>query len=253
MNKIGFLAGEANAAQRAVKRLIKRYGNTPLAEAEVIVAIGGDGFMLHTLHETLSHNVPIYGMNKGSVGFLMNRYSENNLSERLREAKPAQWHPLAMAARDKSGVEVDAFAINEVSLLRQTRQAAKIRVHVNDTVKLDELVCDGILVATPAGSTAYNASAHGPILPLGAGVLALTPISPFRPRHWRGALLSQDSHIRFEILDAAKRPVSATADHREVRNVVQVDIVEQREVSMRLLFDPEHNLEDRIVNEQFMV
>ena len=253
LKNIRFVASDTDAAQHAVQRLVRRYGNASLKDADVIVAIGGDGFMLHTLHETLIYKLPIYGMNKGTIGFLMNQYNEEGLPERLRLAQSAQWHPLSMRAYCDGTENINALAINEVSLLRQTRQAAKIRIYVNDAVKLDELVCDGVLVATAAGSTAYNASAHGPILPLSAGILALTPISPFRPRRWRGALLSRQARIKFEIIDSQKRAVSATADYQEVRNVARVDIAEENDITLRLLFDPEHNLEDRILNEQFMI
>ncbi|MDX1571523.1 MAG: NAD kinase [Xanthomonadales bacterium] len=255
LDKIAFVASRSEAAQQALRSLAERYGNVPVEDADVIVAIGGDGFMLQTLHRNLRLEKPIYGLMRGSVGFLMNQYrsEEDGLLERLERAHCSRLHPLRMTAYGEAGTDMTALAINEVSLLRQTKQAAKIRVFVNDSVKLQELICDGILLSTPAGSTAYNLSAHGPILPLGSNILALTPISPFRPRRWRGALLQCDARVKFEILEHYKRPVSATADAFEVRDVVEVDIVEAKDVTLKMLFDPEHNLEDRILNEQFAV
>lgn len=252
LEKIAFLAAEGEAAQAALGRLRHRYGHVPPDQAEVIVALGGDGFMLETMHRHIDCRVPIYGMNRGTVGFLMNIYREDALVERLARAQAVTLYPLRMSARTVHGAVHDALAINEVSLLRETRQAAKIRIRIDGRVRLDELVCDGVLVATPAGSTAYNLSAHGPILPMGSGILALTPISAFRPRRWRGALLTHKAQVSFEILEKDKRPVSAVADYTEVREVEQVDVCEDRSVSLTLLFDPEHNLEERILTEQFL-
>jgi NAD+ kinase len=250
--KVAFLADRNENAQAALKLLEERYPNTPIEEADVIVALGGDGFMLRTLHRHMNRKLPIYGMNKGTVGFLLNSFAVEDLPARLSRAEVATLHPLRMKALREAGTEQEAIAINEVSLLRQTRQAAKIRISIDGRVRIEELICDGVMVATPAGSTAYNLSAHGPILPLSAGVLALTPISAFRPRRWRGALLPRNVHVKFEILDNYKRPVSAVADLTEVREVVEVDIEEARDISLKVLFDPEHNLEERILNEQFI-
>ncbi len=250
--KIAFLADHNDAAEAALRELTRRYGQVAPEAAEVIVALGGDGFMLRTLHQHMHRDLSIFGMNHGSVGFLMNAYKIADLPHRLEVAETAILHPLRMIARDAAGHRQEALAINEVSLLRETRQAAKIRISIDGRVRLDELACDGVMVATPAGSTAYNLSAHGPIIPLNAGILALTPISPFRPRRWRGALLPRRAKVRFEILEHEKRPVSAVADLTEVRDVVAVEIEEAPEVSLRLLFDPEHNLEERILDEQFI-
>lgn len=251
-NTVSFVAAEGEAAQEALKHLKRRYGDASPETADVIVALGGDGFMLESLHRHLDRNVPIYGMNRGTVGFLMNAYSEEGLLERLQGTQEVTLHPLRMKARNFAGQSTEALAINEVSLLRETRQAAKIRIGIDGKTRLDELICDGIMVATPAGSTAYNLSAHGPIVPIGAGVLALTPISAFRPRRWRGALLSHDATVTFDILEAEKRPVSAVADYTEVRDVISVSVCEDRKVNLRLLFDAEHNLEERIIAEQFL-
>ena len=249
--RLAFVASETPHAQQARQRLIERYGDVPPEEAQVIVALGGDGFMLRTLHAHGALTAPVYGMKLGRVGFLMNKFHLDGLPERILRAHAAILHPLKMQAIDVGGQTHQALAFNEVSLLRQSNQAAHLEVRLNGEVKLPTLVCDGILVATPAGSTAYNLSAHGPILPLDANVLAITPISPFRPRRWRGAILRAGTEVKFEILDPYKRPVSATADSHEVRDVVEVTIRESREKSVTLLFDPEHNLEDRILNEQF--
>ncbi len=249
--RIAFVASETAEAKAARTELLARYGKTEPEHAEVIVALGGDGFMLRTLHRYLSRNVPVYGMKLGTVGFLMNQYHDDALVERLDRAQPAVLHPLVMDAASESGNRVRALAFNEVSLLRQTKQAAHLRVSLNGITKIEELICDGILVATPAGSTAYNLSAHGPILPLSAQILAMTPISPFRPRRWRGAIVPADTGFRFDVLDPYKRPVSATADSTEVRDVVEVEVRESRDQQVTLLFDPEHSLEERIVNEQF--
>ena len=246
-----FVAAEADDAQAALARLRRQYGSTAPEQADVIVALGGDGFMLETLHKYLDRDVPIFGMNCGTVGFLMNRYGEAELPARLAVAQRVRLHPLAMTARTVAGREARALAINEVSLLRQTRQAAKIAIRVDGVVRLPELICDGVLVATAAGSSAYNLSAHGPILPLASGVLALTPSSAFRPRRWRGAILPHSAEVVFEIHEAAKRPVSAVADYTEVRDVAEVRVREERGVALTLLFDPEHNLEERILMEQF--
>ncbi|UXI67529.1 NAD kinase [Tahibacter amnicola] len=249
--RIHFVASKTEDAQAALATLRTQYGEVPIDEAEVIVALGGDGFMLQTLHRHHARGLPVYGMKLGSVGFLMNQYQPDVLRDRLARAVPTTLHPLCMDVQTESGSAVTATAFNEVSLLRQTKQAAHVRVYLNGAMKLDELVCDGILVSTPAGSTAYNLSAHGPILPLGSNVLAMTPISPFRPRRWRGAILPAATEVKLEVLDPYKRPVSATADSYEVRDIVEVTVRESREQTMNLLFDPEHNLEDRILNEQF--
>lgn len=240
---------ESLAAQAELDAL---YQSVPRDEADIIVALGGDGFMLETLHDTLAGSAPIFGMNRGTVGFLMNEYKSDGLLERLEQAQQLILHPLRMRAENSAGETTEALAINEVSLLRETRQAAKIRIHVDGKVRLDELVCDGVLAATPAGSTAYNLSAHGPILPLESDLLALTPISAFRPRRWRGAILPQGANLRFEILQPEKRRVSATADQTEVRDVLNVYIEQDQSVELRLLFDPEHNLAERILMEQFI-
>ncbi|MEE8515362.1 MAG: NAD kinase [Alphaproteobacteria bacterium] len=251
-NKIAFVAADTAEAKDALSCLEETYQHVPAAEAEVIIALGGDGFMLETLHGHIDHKAPIYGMHRGSVGFLMNAYSDDGLLERLDAVETVKLHPLRMQVRTTAGEEHTALAINEVSLLRESRQAAKIRIKVDGITRLEELICDGILVATPAGSTAYNLSAHGPIIPLGAGLLAMTPISAFRPRRWHGALLPCAANITFEIIEADKRPVSAVADYTEVRDVAEVDVVEDHAITMTLLFDPEHNLEERIIKEQFV-
>lgn len=250
--KVAFVASQSDSAQEALAELEDRYDSSPLESADVIVAVGGDGFMLQTLHQHMAHGLPLYGMKRGTVGFLMNQYHPDDLLDRINRAETAKLHPLRMKARREDGEVIEALALNEVSLLRQTRQAARIRVLVNDTERLSELVCDGIMVATPAGSTAYNLSAHGPILPLDAGVLALTPISPFRPRRWQGAILPRTAEVTLEIIEPNKRPVSATADAYEVRDVVHVEVAEIRDITLKLMFDPEHNLEERIMGEQFL-
>ena len=249
---IHFVASPAPASQAALEAVLTRYGQTPPGDARVIVAIGGDGFMLRTLHRVIEADLPVYGMRTGDVGFLMNRFEEDGLTERLAEAEEVSLHPLQMDAETESGDTSRALAINEVSLLRQTNQAAHIRISVNGGVKVPELVCDGVLLSTAAGSTAYNLSARGPILPLGTDALALTPISPFRPRRWSGAVLPGSAVVEFEVLDHLKRSVSATADAFEVRNVLRVTIREERGIALRLLFDPDHSLEERILNEQFL-
>lgn len=251
MTRVAFVASERPEAQEARQRLAHRYGNVPEHQAQVVVALGGDGFMLETLHKHLNDGASIYGMNRGSVGFLMNEYSEDGLLERINAAEQAVIHPLRMKASDLRGEIFDALAFNEVSLLRQTRQTAKLRISVDRKVRLGELVCDGVLLSTPAGSTAYNLSAHGPIIPLDARVLALTPISAFRPRRWRGALLPHTAKVSIEVLEADKRPVSAVADNFEVRDVLRVDIAEDREVALTMLFDAGRSLEERVLAEQF--
>lgn len=248
---LAFVAADTAEAKAARERLSARYSGVPPEEAGIIVALGGDGFLLETLHRYLAHGVPVYGMNRGSIGFLLNDYSEDGLTNRLIRAQRVHLHPLRMTATCRRGTIADGLAFNEVSLLRETRQAAKLRITVDDVVRMEELSCDGALVSTPAGSTAYNLSAHGPILPLGTGILALTPISAFRPRRWRGALLPHTAKIRFDVLEAGKRPVSAVADFTEVRDVASVEIVEDRAVTSTLLFDPELALEERILKEQF--
>jgi NAD+ kinase len=250
--RIAFSASDAPEAREAKERLQQRYPSVAPAEADVIVALGGDGFMLETLHTHIARPVPIYGMNKGTVGFLMNDYSEDGLLERIDGAVSASIHPLAMHAVCTNGMSVDAVAINEVALLRQSRQAAKIRISIDGRVRLSELVCDGVLLATPAGSTAYNLSAHGPILPVSSNVFALTPISAFRPRRWRGAILPREAKVKFEVLEPERRPVSATADTTEARSIVEVSVHENRDIVLQMLFDPEHGLEERILKEQFV-
>jgi NAD+ kinase len=250
--KLAYVASNAPSAQEALAELERRYGSVRPEQAEVIVALGGDGLMLQALHRFMGLGKPIYGMNHGTVGFLMNPYDAENLPARLAEAEPATLHPLRMRAVQASGYEQVALAINEVSLLRETRQAAKIRISVDGRVRLAELTCDGILVATPAGSTAYNLSAHGPILPIDAGILALTPISAFRPRRWRGALLPHTARVTIEVLEAEKRPVSAVADNAEVRNVSVVHVEEDRDVTLHMLFDAGRSLGERILHEQFV-
>lgn len=250
--RIAFLASPTPEAQAALEYLVARHAQNLPEEADVICALGGDGFMLQTLHRHGARGIPVYGMKLGTVGFLMNHYRPDELTARLRAAQVAVLRPLEMTAITEAGTSSSFLAFNEVSLLRQTRQTAQLRVHLNGQPRLDELVCDGVLVATPAGSTAYNFSAHGPILPLGSAVIALTPIAAFRPRRWRGAILRSDTEVRLEVLDPYKRPVSATADSHEVRDVVEVSVRESRDRTVTLLFDPEHNLEERILNEQFV-
>jgi NAD+ kinase len=250
--KVGFRAADTPEAQAALAELEAKYPHVGLEQADVIVALGGDGFMLETLHAIIDHPVPIYGMNLGTVGFLLNEYRLEALSASLRQATHVPLHPLRMYARQRDGAIQRGLGINEVSLFRETRQAANLSVEIDGVVRLPELVCDGILVATPAGSPAYNLSAHGPILPTGANLLALTPISAFRPRRWRGALLPSKTQFRFRVNDPGKRPVSAVADYTEIRDVVEVEVWEDRKITLTLLFDPEHNLEERILKEQFV-
>ena len=251
-DKITFMASETPQAVAALARLRSQYDDVGPAAAEVIVALGGDGFMLSVLHDTRHLSLPIYGMNQGTVGFLMNTFSTHELLARLNAAELAVLRPLAMIATDAQGKQHTAMAINEVSVFRETRQAAKIRISIDDKVRLEELVCDGVLVATPAGSTAYNLSAHGSIIPLDAEILALTPISAFRPRRWRGALLPGTARVSFDILEPDKRPVSVVADNQEFRSVQHIEVIEDQGAKLHLLFDPEHNLEERILNEQFI-
>ncbi len=250
-SKIAFVAATSDTAQKAYKKLAAKYNHVSPEEADVIVALGGDGHMLETLHAFLERDIPIYGMNRGTVGFLMNEYRETSLVKRLAAAQKVKLRPLEMTVQDIDGNSTSSVAINEISLLRQTRQAAKLRIKIDRKVRMAELICDGVLVATPAGSTAYNLSAHGPIVPLDANLLALTPISAFRPRRWRGALLPEIVSITIDVLESRKRPVSAVGDYTEVRNVKRVTVGVSQNESFSLLFDPEHNLEDRILNEQF--
>jgi NAD+ kinase len=251
VEKIAFVASNTPEAEEARSALTRRYGNAAPEDADVIVALGGDGLMLQTLHQFIDAHIPIYGMNRGSVGFLMNEYREDDLPERLSRVRVNMIYPLRMRATLADGTQGKALAINEVSLFRRTHQAARLRLTVDGKVRLDELICDGVLVATPAGSTAYNLSVHGPILPINASLLALTPISPFRPRRWRGALLPSSARVTVEVLEPEKRPISAVADHTEFPNVVKVEIAEERGIGLRLLFDPGHELDERVLREQF--
>jgi len=250
--KIAFEAGEKPGAREACERLRARYGGCDASEANVIVALGGDGFMLEMLHAHMGEARPIFGMNFGSVGFLMNEYQEDGLVERLAAAEPARIHPLTMSGETIQGEAFEALAINEVSLFRETRQTAKIRICIDDRERLPELVADGVMVATPAGSTAYNLSAHGPIIPIDSNVLALTPISAFRPRRWRGALLPHTARVRLDVLEARRRPVSAVADNKEFREIEWVEVREAPELTLTMLFDPGYTLAERILSEQFM-
>jgi len=249
-SKPAFAASSAPEAQAALRELTKLYGNAK-ADADVVVALGGDGLMLQTVHKTYRKGLPIFGMNRGSVGFLMNDYSPKDLLERLSIAEAQAIHPLRMKVKTASGKSSSALAFNEVSMLREQRQAAKIRISIDGRVRMEELTCDGVLLSTAAGSTAYNLSVHGPILPIDSALLALTPISAFRPRRWRGALLPRRSQVLFEILEADKRPVSAVADHTEVRQVAEVSVAEDQSVSVTILFDPDRSLEERLLAEQF--
>ena len=248
---IAFVASEMKEAEAARRELVARYGDTPPERADVIVALGGDGQMLQTMHRYLNNRIPIYGMNRGSVGFLLNDYREDQLLERLDKAEVNVIHPLRMTAYDRDNAEHRALAINEVSLFRQIYQAAKLRISVDGRVRLDELICDGVLVSTPAGSTAYNLSAHGPILPINAPLTVLTPISPFRPRRWRGAILPNEAVVLIEVLEPEKRPVSAVADNTEFRDVIAVEVKEASDVDIFMMFDPGHSLAERILSEQF--
>jgi len=249
---IAFVASDSEAARTAFAALTARYGNAPPDRAEVVVALGGDGFMLQTLHQTEDLDLPVYGMNCGTVGFLMNDYAEQGLPERIAAAEETVLNPLVMRATAADGRVTEALAINEVALLRAGPQAAKLRITVDGRVRMEELVCDGALVATPAGSTAYNYSAHGPILPIGSDVLALTAVAAFRPRRWRGAILPKSARVRFDVIEPDKRPVMADADSRNsVRDVVSVEVRSKRRVRHRILFDPGHGLEERLTREQF--
>lgn len=250
--RLAFLASEHTGSREAVAALEARYGRCDPGDADILIALGGDGFMLHILHEHSQLQVPVFGMRFGDVGFLMNRYAADQLEERLANAREVCLHPLKMEAVDRSGTRHQALAINEVSLLRQTNQAAHLQIEVNQKVRVERLVADGALVATAAGSTAYNLSAHGPIIPLGTDAVVLTPISPFRPRRWQGAILPATALVEFEVLQPERRPVSVTADYDEFRDIVSVRVQQDREVAHRLLFDPEHSLEERILNEQFL-
>ncbi len=250
---IAFTASKSPKAQQILADMQARYDNVGVDEADIIVALGGDGLMLRTLHATLDRQVPIFGMNAGSIGFLMNSFHTDDLMQRVVDAEEITLHPLRMKAQTRDGKVIEELAINEVSMLRQTNQAAKLRITVDDKVRLAEMVCDGVLVATPAGSTAYNLSAHGPIVPMNADILCLTPISAFRPRRWRGALIPHDSVVRFDVLEEEHRPVNAAADTSEVHSVTSVEIAEDRSITLRLLYDRGHNLADRIIAEQFLV
>ena len=249
--KLSFFANQKPDAQKLLSDLVDRYGNYDGAQADVIVAIGGDGFMLETLRAHMLDGKPVYGVNCGTVGFLMNPIELDHLAEKIESAESAEIHPLSMRAHTQDRVIEEAKAINEVSLLRQTRQSAHIRLEVNGRTRMEKLICDGVLLSTPAGSTAYNLSAHGPILPLSAHLLALTPISAFRPRRWRGALLPMDAKVVMTALTGEHRPVSAVADNYEVRNVERVEIEEDRSITMTLLFDKDNDLDERILREQF--
>lgn len=250
-DRIAFVASDNPEAMEACGALIKRYGGVEPGKADVIVALGGDGLMLQTLHRFINDKIPIYGMNRGSVGFLMNDYNEDGLLERLAAAEVSRINPLAMIAHDARGKAHKGLAINEVSLFRERYQAAKLQIAIDGKVRMEELICDGVLVATPAGSTAYNLSAHGPIVPIKAPLLAVTPISPFRPRRWRGALLPNKARIVITVLEAEKRPVSAVADHFETRHVVKVEIEMARAIELFMLFDRDHSLDERVIAEQF--
>lgn len=251
--KIAFVASDVPEAQAALARLSKKYGSAKPESADAIVALGGDGLMLQTLHRFINDKIPIYGMNRGSVGFLMNEFSGDGLIERLQSAEMTRIHPLSMVATDRTGKAHKGLAINEVSLFRERYQAVKLEIVIDGKVRLEELICDGILVATPAGSTAYNLSAHGPIVPIKAPLLAVTPISPFRPRRWRGALVPNKVHITINVREAEKRPVSAVADHIEIRDVVKVDIEKARAIELFMLFDAGHSFEERVLAEQFKI
>lgn len=249
---VHFAASNSAAAQEALPRLTERYGQAPAAHADAIVALGGDGFMLSMLHDTMHLPAPVYGMNRGSVGFIMNEYGEDNLLQRLNASETATIRPLVMRATTVAGLTSEALAINEVSMLRQTYQAAKLRISVDGKERLRELICDGALIATPAGSTAYNLSAHGPILPIESNLMALTPISAFRPRRWRGAVLPHNAKVEIEVLEEGKRPVLAVADSTEVRGVARVEVSFHEEIKIDLLYDPGHGLSERILKEQFL-
>jgi len=249
--KFHFTAADYPLAQSALAELQRLYPSHPIESADVVVALGGDGFLLHTIHRCMPKKIAVYGMNRGSVGFLLNPYRVDNLPDRLARAQSVTLHPLRMSAIDVNGTSHEALAFNEVSLFRQTRQAAKLKIMVDGVVRMDELICDGVLVCTPAGSTAYNLSAHGPIIPLSSDILALTPISAFRPRRWKGALLPCKAKVVIDMIDPKKRPTSVVADDMEFRDIQTVEIREDRKQSLNLLFDPENHLEERILQEQF--
>ncbi len=248
---IAFIASPIEENELARRKLAHKFGSVPADKADVIVALGGDGLMLQTLHRHMNSGIPIYGMNGGSVGFLMNEFSEEDLMERLQTAEISEIHPLRMRATSEGGEVHEALAINEISIYRQTAQAAKLEIYIDGKIRMEELICDGVLVATPAGSTAYNLSAHGPILPIGSPLLALTPISPFRPRHWRGALLPNSAQVRVVVREPRKRPLSAVADHLEIRSVTEVEIIEDLTTTSQIMFDPDHSWAERILSEQF--
>jgi len=250
--KIAVHSSGSEDAQQALEALQQKYDFVSFDEADIIIVLGGDGTMLETLHRIYKGNKSVYGMNFGSVGFLMNPYRAENLYQRIENSHRIEIHPLRMTVTDQKGDKHEAFAFNEVSLLRQSRQAAKIKISVDGVERINELICDGVLLSTPAGSTAYNLSAHGPILPLSANVLALTPISAFRPRRWRGALLPSTCSVKLDVLEADKRPVSGTADFTEIRNISSVEIHQSEKIGCPILFDPDHNLEERILKEQFL-
>ncbi|MCP4394272.1 MAG: NAD kinase [Alphaproteobacteria bacterium] len=250
--KIAFVVSDVESAKNAFDRLVKKYGQADFDAADVIVALGGDGLMLETLHSCIGKDIPVYGMNQGTVGFLMNNYGEDSLIERIEKAHKVILHPLRMLAYTKEGNEFEALAINEVSTFRQTMQTASLQVKVDGKVRVEDLRCDGLLLSTPAGSTAYNLSVHGPILPMGSGVLALTPISAFRPRRWRGAILKQTSKVEITVLDCEKRSVSAVADNFEVRNISRLNIFEDTSVSIPILFDEDNSFEEKVLKEQFL-
>ncbi len=249
--KLHFSASSHDGAIERRARLVERYGQHEIADADCIVALGGDGHMLHVLHETVAHDKPVFGLNCGRLGFLMNHYASEELTERIRDAETAPIHPLRMHAETTDGTQHSALAINEVSLIRQTHNAAHIRVEVDGKHQVDELVCDGILLATPVGSTAYNLSAYGPVVPLGAGLMALTPISPFRPRRWRGALLNESAQVNLEVLEPQFRPVAASADSAEHRHIKTISIAQAQDITLRLLYDQGYSLADRAIAEQF--
>ena len=248
---LAFISSDAAEARAAQTRLTQRYDGVAPEDAGVIVALGGDGFMLQTLHAFMNTGKPIYGINKGSIGFLMNEFASGDLRERIAAAKATAIHPLAMRTIDSEGKRRKAYAINEVSLLRQSYQAAKLKIDIDGKTRLEDLICDGLLVATPIGSTAYNLSAHGPILPLNAPLLALTPISAFRPRTWRGALLPNRATVKITALDPQKRPINAVADNVEFKSVVEVTVAQDRKAESIILFDPDHSWDERILTEQF--
>ncbi len=249
--KLSFVSSGAPAANNAAKLLKNRYGNIEVEDADVVVVLGGDGQMLQTLHQVMSKNIPVYGMHFGSVGFLMNDFGDQDLPARIAKAQTTTIHPLSMVATDIHGKKHEALAINEVSMFRASFQAAKIEIRVDEHTRIEELICDGVLLSTPAGSTAYNLSAHGPILPIDSPLLALTPISPFRPRRWRGAILPNKAKVVFAIHECEKRPVSVVADNRQFKHIIEVSVQEDRSNAVTLLFDPGHSLEERVLNEQF--